>query len=1189
MSRSIQLKPQLKEDIKALLPRNAFASQQALAEHLGLSRDVISRFLNGKPVDRLNAEEICSALGRDVKEVTYIEEDEVNTEETQTKQTKIDWGESTDNSGIFDIYARKKELETLTKWIIEDKCRLIFIEGMKGMGQTHLSYQLVQKNKKNFDFVILRSLDQYESIDELLTDWLYFINKEDDIEKLNIEHKIDKIILNYNTYRCLFILINIECKIAQSSFTFEDKNYDILLKKIANKQEKSCLVMTSNMEPREISLLVAQNEWSRRLEIEPLSVEAIKNLFNRVGSFEGEEEDWKLLRDTYRGNPFILVNVAINIKKSFAGNITHFISYCTIHNSFNFVFNGIEEFIKEQLENLSETERNVMYWLAIYRNPISLFKLKDIMEGLLGDEILTITKHLKSRFFVESKDEGILIQPQMIQDYLTKKLINDIIEEIINNSFHVLNKFPLFLPNATIKIRENQEKFILKPIIEKLKKYFNTNQQTKVHLQEILYQHKNNKYDRYLGGNILNILRNLGSLVNEDFSELLLKNANLRVIRLNNTDFTGSHLENPMFLHGFSNVISVAFSPDGKWLAIGDTNAQIYLWRIGESRPILHHIIDSNNFWVRAIAFSPDSKIISSGGEDGNIHLWEVETRRTIAIFSGHLDRIRALSYSANGQLLASSSDDRTVRIWDFNRKELITILTKHQDKVRWVIFHPYKDTLISASQDNQICLWDVNTSGAKLITLFRLKENKNNLLRAIAVSPDGEILASGTDDGMLSLWNLETGQFKQSLSHNHNDWIISLAFSPNGDQIASASEDTTICISDVKTGKHLHTLRGHTGRVWSIDFHPKLPWLVSGEMGFNVRIWNHQSGECLQEFQGYTQEIKPITYSPNGKILAVGTNQGIIYLKDSLDGEDKAEILTYNGNVLSLAYSPDNQILIGGSDDTKLYIWDTFNKNRLIKSLAEHKNWIRTVAYSPDRKFMATGSDDKTIKLWDAYTFKLLRTCIGHTDLIQSVCFHPTKPLLISGSNDGTIRLWDINNLKNPNPIFKIFQSSQREVWTVAISPDGNLMASGSNDNTICVWDLEAENTKAIMIIRDHRHWISSVAFSPDSQWLASGSYDTSIRLWKLSSTEDKTEYSCDKILLGHGNAVMCVIFHPYEPILASSSKDGTIKRWNYATGDCLSTWRSPRPYENMDITEVTGLNSAQKYALKTLGAIER
>ncbi|MDJ0659594.1 MAG: WD40 repeat domain-containing protein [Crocosphaera sp.] len=1017
---------------------------------------------------------------------------------------------------------------------------------------------------------------------------MFFLNDEEDIKGLNTKQKLDNLIEKLKIFCCLLIVANIDWAIEQESFNFQDPNYNLFLKELADKQEKSCLVMTGKIEPREINLLVAQNQWSRFLKIEPLSVESIKNIFNGVGSFEGSEEDWEKLRDTYQSNHFVLVNVAINIQKSFAGNITNFIHYCNESNSSNFVFNGIEEFIKEELEKLSETEKNIMYWLAIYRNPISLFELKEITEGLLSDQILTIIKHLKSRFFVESKDEGVLIQPPMIRDYLIKKLINDMTEEIINKNFDLLNHFPLFLPMETIKVREDQEKFILKPIIQKLKGKLNTEEQVKKYLRRLLNENKNNKSDKYLGGNLFNLLLHLGNLEDKDFSYLVLKNANLREISLKNTDFTGSELLNPMFLNGFSNVISVAFSPNGQWLAIGDTNAQIYIWKVGEGCPILYHIINSNNFWVRAIAFSPNSKIITSGGEDGKIYLWEIEKGNPIATFSGHLDWVRALSYSANGQLLASSSDDRTIRIWDCNRKELITVLTQHKDRVTWVSFHPDQNRLISASQDNQICIWDINHSEVKFITTFwleeNLKDNKDNILRAMAISPNGKFLASGTDDGMVRLWNLETGEFKQSLSHNHNHWIRSLAFSPDGDKIASASEDTTICISDVQTCKHLHTLRGHNGGVWSIDFHPKLAWLLSGEMGCNVKIWNYESGECSRIAQGYGQEIKPITYSPDGTILAVGTNQAIVYLKDSSQGETKAEIPTYSGNILSLAYSPDSQILIGGSDDTKLYIWDTFNSNKLLKSLAEHKNWIRTVAYSPDGKLIATGSDDKTVKLWDAYTYKRLQTFTGHTDWIQSVYFHPTKPLLISGSDDGTIKFWDIDNLQQADPLVKIYNTRQHEVWTIAISPNGKLMASGSNDNTICIWDLEAENTKPIMMIRDHRNWISSVAFSPDSQWLASGSYDTSIRLWKLSSTE----YSCEKILQGHGKAVMCVTFHPHEPILASSSKDGTIKRWNYLTGECLSSWRSPRPYENMNITGVTGLNSAQKYALKTLGAIE-
>ncbi|MGK7941258.1 MAG: NB-ARC domain-containing protein, partial [Crocosphaera sp.] len=265
MPRSVQLKPELKKEIKALLRRNNFPSQAALAEHLGLSRGTVNYFLNGKPVDRSNAEEICKALGCEIREVTYLEE-------TQTKETKIDWGESTDNSGFFDLSARTKELETLTNWIIEDKCRVIFIEGMKGMGKTNLSYQLAKQIYNHFDYVILRSLDQYQSIHELLTDLLDFFYDEEDVKELDIKQKLEKIMKKLKLFRCLLILANIDWKIKHNSLNFQDSNYHLLLKELAEKQEKSCLVMTSKIEPNEVSLVVAQILCSRCLEIEPLWV-----------------------------------------------------------------------------------------------------------------------------------------------------------------------------------------------------------------------------------------------------------------------------------------------------------------------------------------------------------------------------------------------------------------------------------------------------------------------------------------------------------------------------------------------------------------------------------------------------------------------------------------------------------------------------------------------------------------------------------------------------------------------------------------------------------------------------------------------------------------------------------------------------------------------------------------------------
>jgi WD40 repeat protein/transcriptional regulator with XRE-family HTH domain len=1168
MGRSLQVKSELVEKVKASVARNGYPSQQALASGLGLSRDVVSRFLNGKSIDYLNAEEICRTLNLDLGEMTGY-----GYPVPEVPKRRVDWDEATDT---LDSFSREEELKTLEKRIIQDRCRLVLIEGMKGMGKNNLSYRLAKRIQEHFDFVIWRSLDQYSSIPEFINDLYCFFTEKQDVSGSEIEPvQKYKLLKDYlSQHKCLVILANIHI-LYENNCQFDTKEigYQKLLSWITEKQELSCIVLTSTREPQEVGLLIAQNNFACRFAVKVLSVEQIKSIFNEAGVFSGSDQDWQKLERLYSGNLFALQNIAVNIRANFDGNISHYLNFAE-NNSI--VFNGVEKFLDEQFQALSAVERDVMYWLAIYHHSLNVFELKDIVTGLFGDQLLTIIKKLKLRFFIEGEGEGVIAQPPMVRSFFLNQLVKTTSQEILESSPDFLARYPLLITKAKAKIRKDQDKIFLKSIVANLINDLGY-QQAKEKLENIL---ELPQLTGYTVGNTINLLRHLEDYEfdHQKFSSLTIKNADFRSVTLQDTDFSQSNFSNCIFQDAFSNVLSVACSPDGQYLAIGDNHAQVYIWQVTENRPILHHIITGDNDWVRAVAFSPDSQWLASGGDSNVVYLREVHTGKLIT-FEGHIDRIRSLSFSPDGKYLASSGDDWTIRVWDLESFQLLTVLTQHQSKVRTAIFSP-NGQLISASQDNYICIWQVGSF--EFVKKFLLSET-SSLLRTVALSPDGQILATGSDDRIVRLWTLEGGFIKNFLGHNH--WLRSLAFSPDGSQLASASEDTTIRIWDVKTSECLHILKQHKARIWSIAYHSHRSWLVAGDDSRKVKLWHTETGECLGRFAGYSQKIGPLAFHPNGQTLTTGSNQSMIDLKDVLTGEESDSLPTNGGNILSLVYDPKGEILVAGSDDHSIKIWDCFALENPPKSLQGHHNWIRTVAISADGQFIASGSDDKKVKLWDSRTYKCLHTFQGHTDWIRSVCFDPKGQFLASGSDDGMIKLWDINK---PYELKKMLRHNAKrasgrepQVWAIAISLDGKILASGSNDNTITIWNLE---TYEPLNLSQHRKWIAALAFSPDGKWLASASYDTTIRLWELESGR----YECKQILQGHAKAVTAIAFHPTEPILVSSAKDGSIKYWNLNTFQCVNTWQALRPYEDMNITGVTGLNAAQKKCLKELGAIE-
>jgi hypothetical protein len=238
------------------------------------------------------------------------------------------------------------------------------------------------------------------------------------------------------------------------------------------------------------------------------------------------------------------------------------------------------------------------------------------------------------------------------------------------------------------------------------------------------------------------------------------------------------------------------------------------------------------------------------------------------------------------------------------------------------------------------------------------------------------------------------------------------VAFSPDGQRLASGSNDQTVKIWDSATGKELFALKGHAGAVTSVAFSPDGRRLASGSWDQSVKIWDSATGEELFALKGHSGLVASVAFSSDGRRLASGSFDQTVKIWDSATSEELSTLKGHAGFVMSVAFSPDGRRLASGSWDQTVKIWDSATGKELF-ALKGHTAGVTSVAFSPDGQRLASGSFDQTAKIWDSASGKELFALKSHAGRqVIRVAFSPDGERLASANADGSIHLWETTSV---------------------------------------------------------------------------------------------------------------------------------------------------------------------------------
>ena len=592
-------------------------------------------------------------------------------------------------------------------------------------------------------------------------------------------------------------------------------------------------------------------------------------------------------------------------------------------------------------------------------------------------------------------------------------------------------------------------------------------------------------------------------------------------------------------------VLAIAVRGDGREATSTSRDSKILVWDVYDPAPLRQ--LAGHSEAVNVIQLNAEGSWLVSGSVDQSLRVWQTADGMMLHELKAHQAAVNRVAIAADDALIASADAGGVICLWTAEDGTLVANLGAHQGGVAGLQFHPTNPVFMSAGSDGTVKMWNLPivaprslppaaaevaavlaSADAKMMVVgsassialldaegapVRALEGQSGAVTVLARNADTSLVASGSEEGVIQLWNSADGADRFSM-RGHSGAIRRLVFHPEGKQIASAGADGTVRVWRLPSADM--ELTGHTMPVTAVAESADGKLIASGSEDKSVRLWNAADGVAVRALAGNTEIARSVAFRADGLQIASGDMVGAVRFWNVADGADQGSLVAHQGEVVGISFLPDGtqmlsaevggllkwwkvpivaprvvggnedavtamtltadgKLMISGSSDKSLRIFDATNGNP-VRQLAGQSGAVTAVDVDAAGTLVAAGGDDGVVRFWKLADGSDAGSLSGHVGAVLGVAFHPQGKQIATCGADGTARIWNL-----PVPP-KTISGSAMPVTVSAFSVDGALLATAgvaAGKPTIVV--RETVTGKVVATLLGHEAAVTSLAFSAD------------------------------------------------------------------------------------------------------------